>query len=169
MLQQFAQKRVVWFTIGALAGAMFISLWPKEQALAVASDRSDQFSMATCQVNLLEPLEAIFVLDFLTGSLKGATLSRQGTGFTSFFFRNLPADFGLDPKKEAKWVMVTGQAQLQARGNPVPAQSVVYVGELTTGKIICYGFTSSNAQRATPPQALTPVATFPFREPDVGE
>jgi len=169
MLQRFADKRAVWFVLGVFAGLAVASIWPKEEALAVGTDRDAQFALTTCQVSVLDPLEAIFVLDFLTGSLKGAVMNRQAGAFTSFYFRNLAADFQLDPKKEARWSIITGQAQLAARGGASPAQSVIYVGELTTGKINCYGFSWRETPRPTPPQPLTPVAMFPFREPDVGE
>lgn len=169
MYQHGNDKRTVWLVIGLVAGLGIATLWPHEQAKAVATDRDAQFAMATCQVGAIDTLEAVFVLDFLTGSLKGAVLNRTNNSFTNFFFRDLPQDFGTDPKKEAHYCIVTGLAQLAAAGNIPPASSVVYVGELTTGKIICYGYAFRESATPMAPQPLIPVAQFPFRQPDPSE
>lgn len=169
MSQHGNDKRTVWLVIGLVAGLGIATLWPHEQAKAVATDRDAQFAMTTCQVGAIDTMEAIFVLDFLTGSLKGAALNRTNNSFTNFFFRDLPQDFGTDPKKEAHYCIVTGLAQLAAAGNTPPASSVVYVGELTTGRIICYGFRFQESARPLPPQPLALIARFPFREPDPSE
>ena len=169
MNQHGKEKRTVWLVIGLVAGLGIATLWPHEQARAVATDRDAQFAMTTCQVGAIDTMEAVFVLDFLTGSLKGAVLNRTNNSFTNFFFRDLPQDFGIDPKKEAHYCIVTGLAQLASSGNYPPASSVVYVGELTTGKIICYGFSFRESASPLAPKALVPVARFPFREPDPSE
>ncbi len=169
MLQKFSDKRTVWMVVGLVAGMGIATLWPHEEVQAVATDRDAQFAMTTCQVGVIDPIEAVFVLDFLTGSLKGAVLNRTNASFTNFFFRDLPQDFGIDPKKEAHYCMVTGLAQLANVGANPPATSVIYVGELTTGKIICYGFSFSESARPLAPRTLVPVARFPFREPDPSE
>lgn len=169
MLQKLNDKRTVWMVIGLIGGLAIATLWPHEEAKAVATDRDAQFAMATCQVGVIDPVEAIFVLDFLTGSLKGAVLNRTNATFTNFFFRDLPGDFGVDPKKEAHYCIVTGLAQMAQQGSIPPATSVIYVGELTTGKIICYGFTFRESNAILPPRALVPMARFPFREPDPAE
>lgn len=169
MLQRLNDKRTVWMVIGLVGGLAIATLWPHEQAKAVATDRDAQFAMATCQVGVIDPVEAVFVLDFLTGSLKGAVLNRTNASFTNFYFRDLATDFGIDPKKEAHYCIVTGLAQLAATGANPPATSVVYVGELTTGKIICYGFRFTESARIMPPRPLEVVSKFPFREPDPAE
>ena len=169
MLQRFSDKRTVWLTIGLMAGLGIATLWPHEQVKAVATDRDAQFAMTTCQVGVIDPIEAIFVLDFLTGSLKGAVLNRTNAQFTNFFFRDLPQDFGIDPKKEAHYCIVTGQAQMASAGAQPPAPSVIYVGELTTGKIICYGFTFAESARPLAPRGMIRMAGFPFREPEPSE
>jgi hypothetical protein len=169
MLQKIGDKRTVWMVIGLVAGLGIATLWPHEQVKAVATDRDAQFAMTTCQVGVIDPIEAIFVLDFLTGSLKGAVLNRTNASFTNFFFRDLPQDFGIDPKKEAHYCMVTGLAQLATSGASPPATSVIYVGEMTTGKIICYGFQFVESAQPLAPRGLYPVAKFPFREPDPAE
>lgn len=169
MSQQRHDGRAVWLTMGVLGGLAIAAYWPHEQVRAVSTDRDAQFAMATCQVGAIAAQEAIFVLDFLTGSLKGGVLSQNGT-FSTFYYRDLPKDFGLDPKKEAHYCIVTGLATLSTQSSNVPpAPSVVYIGELTTGKIVAYGFGYREGSRTATPVALTPIAQFPFREPEPRE
>jgi hypothetical protein len=161
-------KRMVWMLLGLVAGLGIATLWPHEQVKAVATDRDAQFAMSTCLVNNIGNQEAIFVLDFLTGSLKGAVMGTSGE-FTNFFFRELPLDFKLNPKKEAHYCIVTGGVQLQtADASLPPAPSIVYIGELTTGRIIAYSFGYRDSAASDRPLALSPMATFPFRQPDPG-
>jgi len=101
----------------------------------------------------------------LTGSLKGAVLGTNGT-FTHFFFRDLPLDFKFDPKKQAHYCIITGGHQLSAGGQLPPAPSVIYVGELTTGRIIAYGFGYRDGVASATPVPLAPLATFQFRQPE---
>ncbi|MDB5392399.1 MAG: hypothetical protein JWM11_8045 [Planctomycetaceae bacterium] len=160
-------KRMVWMLLGLVAGLGIATLWPHEQVKASATDRDAQFAMSTCSISAIGNQEAIFVLDFLTGSLKGAILG-SGGDFTHFFFRDLPVDFKLDPKKEAHYCLVTGGVQLQGDATVPPAPSIVYIGELTTGRIIAYSFGYRDGTVSDRPVALLPIATFPFRQPDPG-
>lgn len=167
MMQRFSDNRTVWMMIGLLAGLGIATLWPHEQARATAVDRDAQFAMTTCQVAPIDPVEAVFVLDFLTGSLKGAVLNRTTGLFASFYFRDLPQDFQIDPKKEAHYCIITGNAQMAINNaaNP-PATSVVYVGELTTGRIIAYGFSQAGGGG---PRQMFKFSEFQFREPEPAE
>lgn len=159
-------KRTIQILLGLVLALGLAVVWPHEQIKASATDRASQFAMATCSVTAIGNQEAIFVLDFLTGSLKGGVLGTNGE-FTNFFFRDLPLDFKLDPKKEAQYCLVTGGHQLSTQGGQLPpAPSVIYVGELTTGRIIAYGFGYRDGVAAARPVALVPIATFPFRQPE---
>ena len=169
MLQRVQDQRGLWLGLGIAVGLCLAYAWPHEQAQAVGSDRAAQFGMATGQVQLADPIEAIWVLDHLTGSLKGAVLNRQSAKFTSFYYRNLPADFQLDPKKQAQWSMVTGQCILPGQGALAPAASMVYIGEMTSGKVNAYAFGWRETPRPSAPLPLTLVASFPFREPEVSD
>lgn len=153
-------KRLVWMLLGLVAGLGIATLWPHEQVKASATDRDAQFAMTTCAISAHSNQEAVFVLDFLTGSLKGAILGADGE-FSYFYIRDLATDFELDPKKEAHYCMVTGGHQLAAGG----AGSVLYVGELTTGKIAAYGFSYQNGAVAERPVPLVLLHSFPFRQP----
>lgn len=157
-------KRLMWMLLGLVAGLGIASLWPHEQAKASATDRDAQFAMATCAISAQSNQEAVFVLDFLTGSLKGAILGADGV-FANFFIRDLAADFELDPKKEAHYCIVSGGHQLAGAGPVPPAASVLYIGELTSGRIAAYGFNFRDGVVAERPVPLVLLHSFPFRQP----
>jgi hypothetical protein len=166
MRNPFSDSRRVWLVVGLLAGLAIANFWPHEQAYAVATDRDAQFALCTLQVSIIDPIEGVFVLDFLTGSLKGAVINRTTGMFTAYYFRNLAADFGIDPKLEPHYAMVGGQAQLPAAGGGLtPASSLIYIGELTSGKVIAYAFPWRESPAPNPPIPVEPVANFQFRQP----
>jgi hypothetical protein len=165
MRSLISDSRKVWLVVGLIAGLAIANFWPHEQAYAVATDRDAQFAMCTLQVSIIDPIEGIFVLDFLTGSLKGAVINRQGGVFTTYYYRNLAADFNVDPKTEPHYAIVSGQAQLPAASGTTPASSLIYIGELTSGKVIAYAFPWKETRSVIPPVPLLPVANFQFREP----
>ncbi|MBL9125638.1 MAG: hypothetical protein JNG90_18510, partial [Planctomycetaceae bacterium] len=53
---------------------------------------------------------------------------------------NILQDLGVDPAKNPRFLMVTGVADLRRIGgsNVQPSASVVYVAELTTGRVAAY-------------------------------
>lgn len=163
--------RTIWLSLGLALGLGMAYVWPHERAFATTADRSSQFAMITVPVGqqgagLADPLDGVFVLDFLTGTLKGAVLSRQSGGFTVEYFRNINQDFGLKPKSEPRYAFASGLAQMQGRGGMTFASGVIYVGELTTGRIIAYSFGWRESR--TPilqPQPLVPTGKFQWREP----
>jgi hypothetical protein len=163
-MPQSAKPRYFWITLGVIAGLGIANFWPHEQALAEVSDRDAQFGLCTANVNLIDPIEGVFVLDFLTATLKGAIIHRQSGKFLYFYERNLATDFELGNKKDPKFAFVTGTAQLNARGAGAPASSLVYVAELTTGKLIAYAFEFRDNGR--PYQgSFVPMDVFQFRPP----
>src|SRR5689334_4178618 len=98
-------RRMVWLLLGVLAGIGLSALWPTEQVHAIATDRSDRFAVCTVDVGPGTP-DAVFVLDFLTGRLTGAMLNPQSGIFTNFYFRNVAADFIIDPNAKAKYAII---------------------------------------------------------------
>ena len=168
MRERISDRRFVWILVGLVAGLGIGYFWPHEPAYAVATDRDAQFAMATCNVSLLDPIEGIFVLDFLTGSLKGVVLNRQAGRFYSLYYRDLAADFRVDPKADPHYTMVTGTATLPSQGGVQLASSVVYIGELSSGKIACYAFPWTDTNRPFPsPIEMRPIDVFQFREPSL--
>lgn len=159
------ERRMVWMGLGLIAGLCLAYLWPHEVAQAVACDRDDRFAMCTCEVGFANA-EAIFVLDFLTGRLQGAMLNQQTSTFTNFWARNIAADFQVqaDAAAKAKYVFVPGRADLTNKGGATTAAGVLYIGELTSGKVGCYRFSFKTSRQVLPVQPLEPFAYFPFRE-----
>lgn len=165
MAQRSLDNRMVWLVLGVVAGLCIAYFWPHEPALAVTSDRNDKFAMVTSEVSFAGSVEGVFVLDFLTGKLQGAVLNNKLGKFTHAYYRSLAADFGVDPSVEPKYAIVTGRAQLPSQGRATMATGVVYVGELSSGKVVAYGFPYNESNRPVPPVPLQPLDVFQFREP----
>ena len=167
MFQRMTENRKVLLLIGMIAGVCLANMWPHEPALAAATDRSSKFAILTVPTGLLEGSEGVFILDFLTGRLSGAVLNNRTGTFTHRYFQNVAADFGVGANPQ--YAVIAGRANLPNRGRIRYAAGAIYVAEMTTGKIICYGFSyssSNNLQRISP---LLKIAVLPFREAAVGE
>jgi hypothetical protein len=152
-------RRMVWLLLGVLAGVGLSALWPTEQVHAIATDRSDRFAVATVDVGPGTP-DAVFVLDFLTGRLTGAQLNPQSGIFTSFYFHNVAADFIVDPNAKAKYAMIPGAGMLNTGGGVTTASGVLYIGEITSGKLVAYRFPYRNSR--VPLNDIMPLEPFAF-------
>jgi len=152
---------------GLLLGVGIAALWPQRPLTAATSDRNEKFGM--CTVMMTDGLEAVFVLDFLTGRLTGACLGRQGNGFVQAFGADVAADLGVRAGKP-QYAMVSGLATIRATATAQPAASVIYVAELNTGTVGCYAipFRLPNTKNLTPLR-LQPLDKYQFREALVGE
>lgn len=163
-----SESRVIWMAVGLAAGVCLTYFWPHEPALSAASDRSSKFGMATCSatsgLGVAGEVEAVFVLDYYTGRLSGGILDPKSGKFTASYFRNVAADFQVDPKAEPNYAMVTGKLPLNAKGRQAMANGTVYIGELTSGRINAYGFPYIIANRPTGPMEMEPLDTYSFRE-----
>lgn len=166
MASRWNESRVTWLVIGLLAGMAISTIWPHEPVQAAATDRSAQFAIVTVNVQAqIDPLEGVFTLDFLTGDLKGAVLSRQTGKFTAFYYRNVASDFTVDRNAKLSYAITSGNATLQARGGATPATSLLYIAELTSGKVNAYGFLWKETTVPIAPQLMLPVDSYLFREP----
>jgi hypothetical protein len=168
MLPRRNERRLMWLGLGLIAGIGLAYVWPHETAQAVATDRiDDKFAICTVetQTQFGQP-EAVFVLDFLTGRLTGALLNQQSFAFTNFWFRNVAADFNLKPNAaaKAKYAIIPGNAYLTSGGGETMSTGCIYIGELSSGKVVCYSFAVRNSKTPLPVAPLEPVAFFPFRE-----
>jgi len=150
---------MVWLLTGVLAGLALASLWPTEQVHAIATDRSDRFAVTTVDVGPGTP-DAVFVLDFLTGRLTGALLNPTSGVFTNFYFRNVAADFIVDPNVKAKYAMIPGAGVLNSGGGVTTASGVIYIGELASGKLVAYRFPFRNSRE--PLNDILPLEPFAF-------
>ena len=141
MLHRTPTRRFLAVWIGLAAGFFSSRLWPNTPLYAVSTDRVDTYGIAT---GLLDAnVEAVYLLDFLTGDLRAVVLGRDALltgGWTGFFDINVAADLDIDPQKNPKFMLVTGQLNLQRKGGSraQPNAAAVYVAEVTTGKIAAY-------------------------------
>jgi len=157
----------LWLVLGLVAGLMIGQFWPETPLHAVATDRVNNFAIATGPVD--EECEGVFFLDFLTGTLKAAVLSRDSRSpqFRARYEANINADLaktitflntargvGGTAKKTRttargqiqvpatpSYMMVTGMMNLRAdprQGRTPPGRCVVYVAETNTGIVMAY-------------------------------
>src|SRR3989304_5318782 len=108
----------VWLGIGLLAGLMIGGLWPDTPLHAVATDSTDNFAMATGFVD--DGIEAIYFLDFLTGTLRAAVLSNQSRGFQARYEANVNADLAGVVQLGAATLEATNAQRRQAGLPPRP-------------------------------------------------
>ncbi|WP_145062882.1 hypothetical protein [Adhaeretor mobilis] len=154
--------------LGAVAVAYFSGGSPTGQwgtvVNATASQGEDNFTIATGLVD--QDLEGFFFLDFITGDLRGAILSRRTGKFSGFFEYNVQADFGTQTQNP-KYLMVTGLADLpRGKGPSQLARCVVYVAEATSGQVYAYALPyngSLNAKGSPQQGSFIMVDGGPFR------
>ncbi len=147
---------------GLLGGLALSGLLPHTPLHAVATDRAENLVIATVPVD--EGIEAIFVLDSMTGTLRGAVPSYQAKGaFQSTWERNASADLLLYIKEfnaglqkasgrrgaaarpeiqvpqSPKYMMTSGLIDLrQGSARARPGRSMLYVVEATSGVVMAY-------------------------------
>lgn len=144
MMAALRNRRWVWLAMGALAGALLGVIWPQRQIHAVATDRLDNFAIATGHLD--EETEAVFFLDFVTGELRASALSPVVRKFFAAFHANVIADLQIDVARNPKFMMVTGDSIFRVNGGQIqPGNSVVYVAEMTSGRVAAYAVPWSRA------------------------
>lgn len=137
MSQSPGSRRLALLLLGVLAGATIVLVWPKSRMEASATDRNENF--AICTGALDEEIEGLFFLDFVTGELKCTVLNIQTGKFGGLFSRSVFGDFGIEPGKNPKFLMVTGLAYLRRTGGNIrPSAAVLYVVEATSGRVAAY-------------------------------
>lgn len=151
--------------LGIAGGLGIAHFRPSEPLRADQVDRSSKFALLTTPVAFTEATEGIFAIDYLTGQLSGAVMNTKVGRFTNFYFRNIAADFNVDPKTQPSYCVVGGRGTLPGAGGLTSATSIIYVGELTSGKVVAYGMPYRESAAPLPPVPLTPVADFQFRQP----
>ena len=149
MLQRFLNHTsvlVVGMALGAVLTAAWEGAWMVEPAHATATHGSDNFAIATGFVD--NGIEALYFLDFLTGDLRAAVVSRRNAEFTGFFQYNVLGDFN-SVVGAPKFLMVTGQASLpRGRGAAQLSNGLVYIAEATSGQVNAYAMPYSGTLNA---------------------
>ncbi len=150
-----------WLLTGLVIGLGIAMFFQGQPTYATATDHSDDFSISTG--HLTAELEAVYLLDFKTGTLLGSVMSRQTGKFQNFYRRELAADFGLAAKQKPKFIMVTGAMQ-SAQAN-VPINHALYVAELNTGKLCAYYMPYRGEMRSgSTTESLMPLDATQFRQ-----
>lgn len=171
MRNSLSESRMAWLATGLVAGLAVAYFWPHEPAYATTADRDSNFAMVTIPVGtsaagISDPMDGMFILDFHTGQLMGAVLNRQNGKFANLYRRDLAKDFSVDPQATPHYAIVTGYAQLASQANLTFASGVVYVGELSSGKVIAYAFPWQEARKPQPAQhLLVPIDFIQWRQP----
>ena len=159
--------KLVYLGLGLTVGLMLAGLWPNTPLHAVATDRNDTFIMATGPLD--DAVEGIYLLDCLTGEMRGAALSRQNGKFNAFFLGNAAEDLKVDPSKTPRYLMVTGMADLNRVGGAMsaPSRAIIYVAEINSGKVGAFAIRWSPAAHARGQpysERFTLLDTFPMRK-----
>jgi hypothetical protein len=169
MLDANLRRRLCWTGGGVVLGLLFGGLWPNSPAHAVATSQIESFSICTAPID--EEGEGVFFLDYLTGELKGAALSPNFGKFNALFGVNVATTLGVDITKNPRYLLVSGQANFRrGAGNQQLGGSVLYVAELSSGKVAAYGIPWTRAARNAqqPVQVpLTPLDVYQFRNVQV--
>lgn len=181
MVHRWSRNWVGGVVLGILVGLAVGALWPHSPISAVTTDRIDTYAMATGFVD--EGVEAVYYLDYLTGTLRAAVLSNQTRDFQARYEANIAADLmnvigfqnanlqaanaqrakaGLSPLPELqmpqnpRYLIVTGQVDIRRGGAArlQPGASAVYVAETNTGIVLAYVVPwDRNAHAANQPAA----------------
>jgi uncharacterized protein (DUF2164 family) len=158
--RNWSERKVAWLIAGVGLGMALATWWPHEpQAYADATAvAGNKFAMCTVQTTVGNA-DAIFILDYATGRLMGAVYNNQSGAFSQPLIRNIAQDFEI--RQKGDYVMVTGYVGAQSQGGQ-PAAGGIYVAELTTGKLVLYGFVNVQQGNAAP-QELSVLGMFPWR------
>ena len=157
-------SRLGWLVLGIAIGGGVSWAWPSQTAVAFSSDRNDKFAVTTAMTGPTS--EAVFVLDFLTGQIRGFSLNRTANQYMWIYSRSIAQDFGVAPVQPAGHAMMRGLAQPQGRGGAAYAPSYIYVAELSTGRVQPYAIPFRNQRGSTPTQLIpVPGLQFAFAEP----
>lgn len=168
--QTSANPRALWLLAGLVAGLALSWVWPHEPMHAATGDRDSKYALVTCPVKDVEfggvkdSLEGVFVLDFLTGQLKGAVLNSTTGKFTHAYSQNVALDLQVDPNGTPKYTIAAGMARLPNLRGVTMSQGVIYIGEMNSGKVVAYGFPYAESNRPVGPFNMVRLDFFQFRE-----
>lgn len=143
---------------GLILGGVVTTYWPHEPLLANATGL-EKFAICTAPT-LVNQSDAVFVLDSVTGRLVGAAHNGNAGKFTQVWTRSVAADFNV--VENGQYLLTSGFLRTQGAAAGTPAQSGIYVAELTSGKVGLYGFLMNNQNQAAIGE-LVPLDSFSFR------
>ena len=163
MLKRLGSQSAVWLLLGVFVGLGIALVFQVQPSYATATDRNDEFAIATGPLTSDFSIEAVYMLDFKTGHLLGTAMSKQTGQFQAFYKRELTKDFGLKAGQKPKFIMATGLLQVaKAR---VPIYHVLYVAEVTSGNLAAYYMPyRGDVSGATQAEELQLLHGVPFRQ-----
>lgn len=168
MMKSRGSWLAVGLAVGFVVGLNVGGYWPQIPIHASATHGQDNFAICTGSID--PEMEAVFLLDFITGDLRAAVLSVNTRTFMTFFARNISKDF-TDGKgaevKNPKYLMVTGFADMRRQTNIPVGQAVVYIAEMNSGQLACYGLPWNPARQSQAGQLMMeflPLDKFKFRQ-----
>ncbi len=171
MVRKWVEQPWMWLFVGLLAGAWLTNLSRPTSVFAVATDRQENFALATCAVDT--GIEAVVTLDFLTGEMNGAVLNPGTRKFSISYHRNIVNDFKLEAGKPPKFAIVTGDVYLRTGSNFKLAPSAIYIAEVNSGKMGVYTFAYNSTTLARPDLTsqqefvlldMVPIRSVPIRD-----
>ena len=133
---------------------------------AVASNSMESLVMCTGEMDT--GIEAVYVLDAVTGELRGWAHNTNTRKFSmQYTYSNFLEDLNAKGVKKPKFIMVTGQLP-SAYGRSIRVgKAILYVAELNSGYVAAYGvpWDSTRYANGQPTSvALVPLDRFKFRE-----
>ncbi len=140
-----------------ILGAVGVALWmsPSRQVQA-ANDRFEDYVMCTGPVGTAGKVttDGVWLLDYRSGKLQGTVIDRALGKIIGWAEVDLVTEFGIQPRQNVHFLMTTGQV--------TQGQAVLYVAEVTTGKLGVY----SMGQRpdGQPGVAIRRHDLVPFRQ-----
>ncbi len=152
MAHCFLSARAAWLGIGIVIGLVIGGVLPHAPLHATATDRQDTFAIATGMVD--DGIEAVYMLDFLTGDLRAAVLNPNSRTFSSTFQRNIAPDLKVEAGKNPRYLMVSGAVDLRGgAGGGQFGNSALYVAELSTGNMGVYALPWAQRRLGSPNQS----------------
>jgi hypothetical protein len=159
-------SRGAWLVLGVAAGFVvglnLAGVWPQVSVQASATHGQENFAMCTGTID--PEVEAVYLLDFVTGDLKAAVLSINTRMFNTFYTYNVSKDFGA--VKNPKYLMVSGNADMRRQLAVPVGEGVIYIAEMSSGQLAAYGLPwnpGRQSSNATVTTTFLPLDKFKFR------
>lgn len=158
-------RSAMMFAAGAFVMGAAVWFWPQPEVQAAVANGNDKFTMVTVPLVETGELEAVFTLNHLTGVLTGAAINVQTGKFGYSYLHNVAADFQASSKTpEPKYAIVSAPVNLRSTGGVQPAWGVIYIGELSSGAVIAYGFARPTTRNVGTVMQLVKLDYFKFAE-----
>jgi hypothetical protein len=126
--------RLVWLLVGLAVGGGAVGLYlgRTREAQAGCSDHYEDYILCTGSVAVTPRAvtDGVWLLDYRAGKLLGTVIDRNIGKIIGWAEVDLTTEFGVAPRQNAHFLMVTGQIN--------QGQAALYVAETSTGKFGVY-------------------------------